>query len=80
MPDASAIQWTPSSNLPKKPASFVGVTYQEMMDRARALAPTLAGRAQACEQLRRMPDETPLNPHHIQQASRRLISPLPIRA
>jgi 3-hydroxy-9,10-secoandrosta-1,3,5(10)-triene-9,17-dione monooxygenase len=63
MPDASAhnsspIVWTPSATLPKKPVSLAGVSYQEMMDRARALVPTLVKRAEACEKLRRMPDET----------------------
>src|SRR5258708_7152896 len=68
MPDASApnsspIDWTPSANLPGKPVSFAGVSYQDMVGRARALAPTLAKRAEDCERLRRMPDETERDLH-----------------
>ena len=58
MPDAGPIAWSPSSVLPKKPMSFAGVGYEEMMSRARALKPTLAQRAETSERLRRLPDET----------------------
>ena len=50
--------WTPSATLPKKRTSFVGVGYDEMVARARALAPAIAARAEQCERLRRLPDET----------------------
>src|SRR5258708_31539558 len=63
LPDAPAIQWTPSANLPAKPMSFAGVSYQEMVARARALVPTIAQRAEACERLRRMPDNTERDLH-----------------
>jgi 3-hydroxy-9,10-secoandrosta-1,3,5(10)-triene-9,17-dione monooxygenase len=33
-------------------------THEEMVARARALAPALAARAESCERLRRCPDET----------------------
>lgn len=54
----TSFNWTPSATLPSKPVSFAGVGYEEMVRRARALMPMLAERALACEQLRRMPDET----------------------
>ena len=50
--------WTPSATLPKTRTSFVGVGYDEMVARARALAPAIAARAAECERLRRLPDET----------------------
>ena len=49
-------EWTPSAILPKQRVSFAGVGYQEMVERARKLAPTLAARAEECEKLRRLPD------------------------
>jgi 3-hydroxy-9,10-secoandrosta-1,3,5(10)-triene-9,17-dione monooxygenase len=55
--------WTPSANLPKGRMSFAGVGYDEMVERARRLAPTLAGRAEQCERLRRLPDETERDLH-----------------
>lgn len=63
MPDAGPIAWSPSSVLPKKPMSFAGVGYEEMLSRARALKPTLAARAETCERLRRLPDETERDLH-----------------
>lgn len=58
-----AADWTPSATLPSKPVSFAGVTYAEMLDRARTLAPTIAARAEACETLRRLPDDTERDLH-----------------
>jgi 3-hydroxy-9,10-secoandrosta-1,3,5(10)-triene-9,17-dione monooxygenase len=58
-----AADWTPSATLPKTPVSFAGVTYAEMLDRARALAPALAARAETCEKLRRLPDDTERDLH-----------------
>ena len=55
--------WTPSATLPKKPVSFAGVGYEEMLRRTRALMPKFAERAAACEQLRRLPDETERDLH-----------------
>jgi 3-hydroxy-9,10-secoandrosta-1,3,5(10)-triene-9,17-dione monooxygenase len=51
-------KWTPSPVLPEAPVSFAGVGYDEMVDRARRLVPSIAARAEACERLRRLPDET----------------------
>ncbi len=58
MPDAGPIAWSPSSILPKKRTSFAEVGYAEMLARARALKPALAERAETCERLRRLPDDT----------------------
>ena len=55
-----AADWTPSATLPNTPVSFTGVTYAEMLDRARALVPAIAARAGDCEKLRRLPDDTEL--------------------
>lgn len=63
MPDAGPIRWTPSAVLPKTPVSFAGVGYEEMMSRVRALKPVLAQRAEDCERLRRLPDETERDLH-----------------
>lgn len=52
------IEWTPSATLPTTRVSFAGVSYNEMLERARRLAPTIAARADQCERLRRLPDET----------------------
>jgi 3-hydroxy-9,10-secoandrosta-1,3,5(10)-triene-9,17-dione monooxygenase len=51
-------EWTPSATLPRERVSFAGVGYEDMVDRARNLATTIAGRAEDCERLRRLPDET----------------------
>ena len=61
--DRSRFAWTPSPTLPKKPASFAGVGYDDMVERARGLAPRLAERAEACERLRRLPDDTERDLH-----------------
>lgn len=58
-----AVGWTPSPMLPEKPVSFAGTGYTEMVDRARALAPIIAERAETCEKLRRLPDETERDLH-----------------
>ena len=58
-----AAGWTPSATLPNTPVSFAGVTYAEMLDRARALLPTIGARAEACETLRRLPDDTERDLH-----------------
>ena len=63
MPDSGPIKWTPSAVLPKTPMSFADVGYEEMLSRARALKPRLAERAEACEKLRRLPDETERDLH-----------------
>lgn len=63
MPDSGPIQWTPSPVLPKTPMSFADVGYGEMMSRVRALKPALAERAETCERLRRLPDETERDLH-----------------
>jgi len=59
----SRFMWTPSPILPKTSRSFAGVTYEEMVERARQLAPRIAERAEACEKLRRLPDETERDLH-----------------
>jgi 3-hydroxy-9,10-secoandrosta-1,3,5(10)-triene-9,17-dione monooxygenase len=63
MPDSGPIRWTPSPVLPKTPMSFAHVGYEEMLSRARALKPVLAERAETCERLRRLPDETERDLH-----------------
>jgi len=63
MPDSGPIKWIPSAVLPKTPMSFADVGYEEMLSRARALKPRLAERAEACEMLRRLPDETERDLH-----------------
>lgn len=63
MPDSGPIRWTPSAVLPKTPMSFADVGYEEMLSRARALKPVLAERAETCERLRRLPDETERDLH-----------------
>jgi 3-hydroxy-9,10-secoandrosta-1,3,5(10)-triene-9,17-dione monooxygenase len=60
---AARFDWTPSATLPKASASFAGVGYEKMVERARGLAPKIAARAEACEKLRRMPDETERDLH-----------------
>ena len=52
-----------SATLPNERVSFAGVSYEEMMKRARALVPVFAQRAPECEKLRRMPDETERDLH-----------------
>ncbi|MGZ5907512.1 MAG: acyl-CoA dehydrogenase family protein [Reyranella sp.] len=56
-------EWTPSANLPTARTSFAGVGYDEMLERARRLAPKIAARAEQCERLRRLPDETERDLH-----------------
>jgi 3-hydroxy-9,10-secoandrosta-1,3,5(10)-triene-9,17-dione monooxygenase len=60
---AAGFAWTPSATLPKRPVSFAGISHAEMVARARKLAPVLAERAEACERLRRMPEETERDLH-----------------
>ena len=55
--------WSKSATLPTASVSFAGTSYLEMLDRARALVPTFAARAAACEALRRLPDETERDLH-----------------
>lgn len=57
------LEWTPSATLPKARTSFAGVGYGEMVERARRLAPRIAGRAEECERLRRLPDDTERDLH-----------------
>ncbi len=59
----AGFDWTPSATLPRAPVSFAGVTHTEMIERARKLAPVLAERAETCERLRRMPEETERDLH-----------------
>ena len=61
----SRFEWTPSAILPTKRVSFAGVGYGEMVERARRLAPKLAERAEACERLRRLPDDTERDLHDL---------------
>src|SRR5229473_4519243 len=61
--NTAKFEWTPSATLPKARTSFAGVGYDEMLERARRLAPTLAERAEACERLRRLPDDTERDLH-----------------
>lgn len=63
MPREGATGWSKSATLPAEPTSFAGVSYSEMLDRARALVPALAARAVDCEKLRRLPDETERDLH-----------------
>jgi len=63
MRTSGVVDWTPSATLPEKPVSFTGVGYTEMVERARALVPTIAGRAGLCESLRRLPEETERDLH-----------------
>jgi Acyl-CoA dehydrogenases len=62
-PNSKAIAWSPSPILPKDRTSFAGIGYAEMLQRARKLKPRLAERADACERLRRLPDETERDLH-----------------
>src|SRR5260221_6704225 len=59
----TSFKWTPSATLPKKPVSFADIGYEEMLRRTRGLMPKFAERAAACEQLRRLPDETERDLH-----------------
>ena len=63
MRTTGVVDWTPSATLPVTPVSFTGVSYADMLDRARALVPTIAARAADCEKLRRLPDETERDLH-----------------
>ncbi|MEI8152613.1 MAG: acyl-CoA dehydrogenase family protein [Hyphomicrobiales bacterium] len=56
---------TPSPTLPTARVSFAGVSAEEMIDRARRLAPAIAARAEECERLRRLPDETEREMHAV---------------
>ena len=55
--------WTLSATLPKARGSFAGVGREEMVERARSLAPRISERAEECEQLRRLPDATERDLH-----------------
>ncbi|MFI5002933.1 MAG: acyl-CoA dehydrogenase family protein [Reyranellales bacterium] len=57
------LEWAPSTNLPRTRTSFASVSYGEMVERARVLAPRIAERAEDCERLRRLPDETERDLH-----------------
>ena len=59
------LEWTPSATLPRNPISFTDVSYEEMVGRARDLAPRLRERAPECERLRRLPDETERDLHDL---------------
>ena len=39
MRTTGVVDWTPSATLPVTPVSFTGVSYADMLDRARALVP-----------------------------------------
>jgi 3-hydroxy-9,10-secoandrosta-1,3,5(10)-triene-9,17-dione monooxygenase len=52
-----------SPNLPNERVSFAGISYDEMVARARSLVPVFAQRAPECEKLRRMPDENERDLH-----------------
>lgn len=55
--------WTLSATLPKARVSFAGIGREEMVERARSLAPRISARAEECEQLRRLPDATERDLH-----------------
>jgi 3-hydroxy-9,10-secoandrosta-1,3,5(10)-triene-9,17-dione monooxygenase len=61
--NTARFEWTPSANLPKARTSFADVGYGEMLERARRLVPKIAARAEQCERLRRLPDETERDLH-----------------
>lgn len=63
MRTTGAAGWSSSATLPETTTSFAGVSRAEMLERARALLPTLAERAATCEKLRRLPDETERDLH-----------------
>ncbi|MCA0300937.1 MAG: acyl-CoA dehydrogenase family protein [Proteobacteria bacterium] len=63
MRTTAAADWSRSASLPDKPVSFTGVSYAEMLDRARALVPAIAARAGECERQRRLPVETEKDLH-----------------
>ena len=52
------MSWIPSPNLPREKRSFAGIGRDEFVARARLLAPRIKQRAAACEQLRRLPDDS----------------------
>jgi 3-hydroxy-9,10-secoandrosta-1,3,5(10)-triene-9,17-dione monooxygenase len=60
---AGASPWAPSPNLPKERVSFAGVGHDEMVARARGLAPMLKERVGETEALRRLPEETERDLH-----------------
>lgn len=49
--------------IPNERVSFTGVSYDDMVARARALVPAFAERAGECERLRRLPDESERDLH-----------------
>ena len=57
------LNWTASSTLPQRAQSFAGVSYEEMVGRARELVPRLRERAAETERLRRLPDDTERDLH-----------------
>ena len=57
------VRWTPSATLPTARGSFAGIERDDMLERARRLAPAIAARAEECERLRRMPDVTERDLH-----------------
>lgn len=57
--------WTPSPLLPATKSSFAGLGHDEMVRRARELAPALNERVERTEQLRRMPEETEADLHRL---------------
>jgi len=59
----AGFDWVPSATLPKASSSFAGVSYEEMVRRARALAPKFGERAADCERLGRLPDESERDLH-----------------
>ena len=59
----AGFDWVPSATLPKASTSFAGVAHDEMVRRARALAPKFGERAAACERLGRLPDESERDLH-----------------
>lgn len=63
MPDTTTPGWERMATLPTETVSFAGVSYDEMVRRARELRPALAARAEECERLRRMPEATERDLH-----------------
>jgi 3-hydroxy-9,10-secoandrosta-1,3,5(10)-triene-9,17-dione monooxygenase len=63
MPDTGPIAWSPSPILPTKPQSFAGITYEQMLERARSLLPAFAERATECEKQRRLLDDNERDLH-----------------
>ena len=61
--NAAKFHWTPSPILPSKRQSFVGISYEEMLSRARSLLPAFAERAADCEKQRRLTDDNERDLH-----------------